>query len=94
MAAIVMKGFVYMGKPWKEGKKGEGKNRLYWVLYENGDFFGYAKPNLVGKAKPKASYDLRNVYVDIPGSPSARKDQFNLVPLGMGKAIETFFVDT
>jgi hypothetical protein len=28
MAAMVMKGFVYMGKPWKEGKKGEGKNRL------------------------------------------------------------------
>eukprot|EP01043_Picozoa_sp_COSAG02_P028322 COSAG02_NODE_1712_length_11221_cov_93.698346_1_plen_236_part_10 len=64
------------------------------MLYENGDFFGYAKPDLVGKTKPKASYSLRNVFVDIPGNPGARKDQFNLIPIAMGKAIETFYVDT
>ena len=28
MAATVKQGFIYMGKPWKEGKRGEGKNRL------------------------------------------------------------------
>jgi hypothetical protein len=65
-----------------------------WVLTEDGRFKGYAKPSDAGKAKPKAEFPLSNVYVDIPGSSSARKDQFNLIPLAMGKAIETFYVDT
>ena len=64
------------------------------MLFENGDFLGYAEPSHQGKSKPKATISLQGVYVDIPGTSSARKDQFNLIPLAMGKGMETFFVDT
>lgn len=64
------------------------------MLTEDGNFQGYAAPADQGKNKPKATVSLQGVYVDIPGTSSARKDQFNLVPIAMGKSMETFFVDT
>ena len=52
------------------------------------------QPPDVGKKKPSESVRLENVFIDVPGNPSARKDQFNVVPMAMGKSKQSFFVDT
>ena len=65
-----------------------------WTLFEDGRFEAVKQPPDVGKKKPSESVRLENVFIDVPGNPSARKDQFNVVPMAMGKSKQSFFVDT
>ena len=74
----------------------KGKNRRWWLLWENGTFHCFKDPTDTKKkkSKPVETIKLEDMFVDEPGSPSAPGNTFNLLPIGLGKEAHAFAVDT